>query len=101
MGRTSKIDNKIKIKACEDHLIYNRSFTSIANQIGVNRSTVRNWVLAYSTHGPEGFDTRNKTYRHSEELRTTILNQYLSGESSAAAIAGKYNISGATVLRWI
>ena len=59
MGRTSKIDNQLKISACEEHLSTGRSFTSIANELGFNRSTIRNWVLVYKNHGPEGFEQRN------------------------------------------
>lgn len=101
MGRTSKIDTQVKIQACERHLSDGRSFTSIANELGFNRSTIRNWVLVYISYGPQGFELRNKTAKHSNDLKEVVLKEYLSGESSAAVIAGKFNISGSTILRWI
>ncbi len=70
---------------------------SIAEDYKVTARTILNWVEDF------GYETRGKstgTNEYSEEFKEKIVDEYMSGKSSAE-LEEEYNISHGTIIRWI
>ena len=74
-----------------------------ARRAGAGHSTMHNWVSRYRAEGvlalSENGNAQKRTY--SGEVRQKVVEEYLSGQGSAMAIAEKYKLrSGNLVLGW-
>jgi len=95
------IDSKIIINAVKDYLDGNTSKAAIAKKLGVNKSSVRQWIANYESMGPEAF-THNGNKHYSKELKEQAVKDYLSGEGSQPEICKKYKIKSTHQLHdWI
>lgn len=101
MGRKPKISKEIKIKACEEYESGKGGFASIAESIGIDHSTVRQWYLTYQIYGDKAFEnyTHNRTY--TKEFKQSVINERILSEISLADLSAKHNISSSVIRRWI
>lgn len=101
MGRSPKCSKEVKIKACEDYHSGKGSYLSIAKQIGVNKSTVHFWYRTYQEHGEKAFEHSSRNRSYSKEFKESIVQSYVSGNSSLLDLSSKFDISSKVVRRWI
>jgi len=101
MGRKSKFSKEIKIKACEEYKSGKGSFASIAENIGIDLSTVRQWYLTYQIYGDKAFEiyTHNRIY--TKEFKQSVINERILSETSLADLSAKHNISSSVIRKWI
>jgi len=101
MTSCSVISKEIKAQACKDYIARKGNFTSIANEIGVHRESVRRWYLKYINHGESVFDSKKGNVKYSTELKKQIIQFYLEGKYSMTVLGSKYNISPHTISIWL
>lgn len=101
MGRKAKYSKEEKIRACKDYLNGTGSFRSIAGSIGTTKEVVRRWYLAYRIHGEFAFENNDMNRSYSSEFKYSVVEGYLSGKYSLPDLGAKYNMSHATILRWL
>lgn len=100
MARNPKFTKEIKTKACQDYIIGNGSYKSIAKSIGANEETVRHWFFAYQKHGKGAFSHSHRNNKYPKKLKETIVKEYMSGQSSAIELGATYNISVSVLRGW-
>lgn len=100
MARNPKFTKEIKTKACQDYIIGNGSYKSIAKSIGANAETVRRWCFAYQKHGKDAFSHFHRNNKYPKKLKETIIKDYMSGQSSAIELSAIYNISVSVLRVW-
>ena len=73
-----------------------------ARRLGVDKTTVREWVSRYKAGGVLAFkEQRHKTV-YTEELKQEAVAEYLSGKSSLVEISSKYRLRSKKQLQdWI
>lgn len=74
-----------------------------ARRAGVGHSTMHTWISRYRAEGVSALSENGNTQRrtYSGEIRQKAVEEYLSGQGSAMAIAEKYKLrSGNLVLDW-
>lgn len=102
MGRKPKYTKEIKINVVKQFLNGENSITSIANDLSVNKSTIRRWVDEYRINGEFSFQHRSKNKSYSKELKETAIQSYLNGEGSYNTISLKYGLSNESILiNWL
>ena len=73
-----------------------------ARRLGVDESTVREWVSRYKAGGTLAFRKQEHNTVYSEELKRAAVKDYLSGIGSQTEIAAKYGLRSKTQLHnWI
>lgn len=89
MPRKSKIDLELKINLVKQVAHYQLSIPEAARKAHVNKTTFRQWLLAYSQEGIEGLypTTRNRVY--APELKLKAVRDYLAGETVANFLSAK------------
>lgn len=92
MGRTSKFSTEVKLELVLKCIEGKDSINNIANKIGVNKSTLEQWIRNYQSMGACGLNTTSKNTPHTEELKIMAVRDYLSGEGSLRDICKKYGI---------
>lgn len=97
----SKIASSVKLAYVKRYLSGNGSLTSLADELVVDYTSIRDWVRIYESIGPEAFmKSKNKVY--SAETKRSAVEDYLSGKGSIRDICRKYQIKGTFQLRnWI
>ncbi len=97
----SKIKTVIKVEYAKRYLRGEGSYQSLGDEIGVEPSTIKNWVRNYTAMGTDAFErSRNKKY--AKELKEIAVREYLSGQGSQHEICEKYKIKSTKQLRdWI
>lgn len=86
-------------KACAEGKI---SQTEAARRLGVDFTTVREWVLRYKARGILAFQTQERNKVYTDELKLQAIKAYLSGRGSLKEIAAKYGLrSDRTLRNWI
>ncbi|NLV49721.1 MAG: helix-turn-helix domain-containing protein [Clostridiales bacterium] len=86
-------------KACIEGKI---SQTEAARRLGVDESTVENWVHRYTYGGSLSFQKQEHNNVYSPELKMSAVKEYLSGVGALERIAAKYGLRSKTQLRkWI
>lgn len=86
-------------KACAEGKI---SQTEAARRLGLDRTTVREWVLRYKASGIWAFQTQEHNKVYSDELKLQAVKEYLDGSGSLKKIAAKYELrSDRTLRNWI
>lgn len=101
MVKKEKHNIEIKIKACEDYESGNGTFSSIAEVLGVNKSTTRQWYLRYKEHGSSALERLDSNRSYSKEFKALVIEEYLSGESSIRTLAIKYNMVHSIIRNWL
>ena len=73
-----------------------------ARRLGVGRTRIREWVDQYKASGVLAFRKQKYNAIYSEELKTAVVKDYLSGADSQTVIAAKYGLRSTRQLRdWI
>lgn len=100
MGR-SKFKANEKVAAVQEYLEGKSSQRAIANRMGIDSSTLRQWIKNYQSMGAEAFEGHaNKKY--SKELKEQAVMDYLADRGSILDICEKYKIKSTRQLReWI
>ena len=103
MGKRIEIDLEEKEKLIQECLAGRMRMREAARRAGVGYSTMHTWISRYRAEGTsalsENGNAQRRTYR--EEIRKKAVEEYLSGQGSAMAIAEKYKLrSGNLVLDW-
>lgn len=101
MGRKSKHTAEEKICAVKEYLEGTISMKSIAEQLGINKESFRQWIAKYESMGAGAFFTeQNKHYSKSEKEQA--VTSYLAGEGSFMDICKKYKIHSTAQLKtWV
>jgi transposase-like protein len=98
----SKISNETKLeyaRLCFENRI---SMCEAGRQLGVNESTVREWVYRYREHGELVFLNTGKNHVYSDELRLKAVRSYLNGEGSLRSVSARYGLRSDRQLRaWL
>ncbi|TJX12794.1 transposase [Tissierella creatinini] len=77
------------------------SINNTSKQIGVDISTLREWIRNFEALGVDGLSTTKNSF-YSEEIKNLAVRDYLDGKGSLADICKKYKIRGKYQLRqWI
>ena len=102
MPRKSKIDLELKINLVKQVAHHQLSISEAVRKAHVDKTTFRQWLLAYSQEGIEGLypTTHNRVY--APELNLKAVRDYLAGNGSQFSICEKYGIHSPCQLRdWI
>ena len=101
MGRKSKHTAEEKICAVKEYLEGTISMKSIAEQLGINKESFRQWIAKYESMGAGAFFTeQNKHYSKSEKEQA--VTSYLAGKGSFMDICKKYKIHSTAQLKtWV
>jgi len=90
------------VEACKTYIDGKASFAEIANCLGVNRGSVREWVNRYKSEGADGLIPQGNDRIYSPELKLQAVTEYLSGIASQTQLCEKYHIKSTRQLRqWI
>lgn len=102
MGRKSKFTTDEKLKYILQCIEGKASVRHIANLIGVNHVSLRQWIFNYQSLGVAGLSSTSKASNYSEELKEFAIKDYLSGGGSQLHICFKYGIrSKSTLHDWV
>lgn len=102
MGRKSRFSTDEKLEFVLTCIEGKDSINNIAKQIGVNKSSLRNWIRNYQSLGIDGLNTTSKNTSYSEEVKNMAVRDYLSEEGSLRDICEKYGIRSTKQLQdWI
>ena len=97
-----KVTMEKKIMAAKDCAEGRLSQTEAARRLGVNESTVREWVQRYKANGALALRAQEYNAVYSEKLKLKAVEEYLSGTGSLREIAAKYGLRSNRQLRcWI
>ncbi len=102
MPQKGKRKPEEKVKIVRKYLAGEVSLSGAAAEAGVNRETLRGWVMQYEAEGAAAFlpGRRNRTY--SPEVKQQAVQAYLSGNGSLAALSKKYGLRDRKQLReWL
>lgn len=102
MGRHPKIDRLIKVRIVKDYLAGKASVTSLANEVGVYKRTVRQWIYEYGALGEASFVKKEFNKSYSREFQLKMVRKYLAGEGSSIDLCTQYGITSPSILlNWI
>ena len=97
-----KVTPEEKAMAAKDCAEGRISQTEAARRLGVDESTVSEWVQRYKANGASAFRIREHNAVYSEELKRKAVEEYLAGAGSLRGIAAKYGLRSNKQLRvWI
>ena len=100
--RRIKVTPEGKIQAAKECAEGKYGTSEQARKLGVDDSTVREWVKRYQAQGVSAFYDTDTNKVYSEELKAKAVEDYLSGKGSQATIAAKYGLRTKTQLQqWI
>ena len=101
MGRKVKYSPEEKICAVNEYLDGKASMQSIANNLGIDVNSLKQWVNNYEAIGTDAFHTpTNKHYSKVEKEQA--VNAYLAGEGSYMDICKRFKIRSTKQLRsWV
>lgn len=97
----SKIEPQIKIDYIKKYIDGEASQGGIAEELGVSKTTVQQWISNYNSLGEDAFFRKgNRPY--SAELKLSAVRDYLSGAGSQQSVCEKYGIRSKSELqKWI
>lgn len=101
LGRKVKYSPEEKICAVNEYLDGKASMQSIANELGIDFNSLKQWVNNYEAIGTDAFHTpTNKHYSKVEKEQA--VNAYLAGEGSYMDICKRFRIRSTKQLRsWV
>jgi len=80
----------------------NHSFEQLSVQVGIHKSTLKEWYLKFKVFGKEVFDNHFPQRQYSTEQKISAVEDYLTGEYSLYELMMKHQISGRTILmKWV
>lgn len=101
MGRKGAFTTNEKLEYVHRCLDGIDSINNTAKLIGVDNSTLREWIRNFQALGVDGLGTSKNSF-YSEEIKNIAVRDYLDGKGSLADICKKYKIRGKYQLRqWI
>ncbi len=102
MPHRVKVAPEEKVRAAKDYLSGEKSYTQIATALGVDSTSVCEWVSRYEAEGPAAFLQTDQNRVYPAELKRQAVTDYLSGQGSQLDIAKKYKLRSTKQLRdWI
>ena len=102
MSRRKTITPEEKIQIAQDCIEGRISQTEAARRLGIDRTSIRSWIIKYEAEGSLGFTQAEKNRVYSEELKLQAVLVYLGGEGSLREICKKYKIrSKRQLIDWI
>ena len=97
-----KVTAEERIEAARTCAEGRMSKAEAARRLGVDESSVREWVQRYKVGGALAFKEQEHNTVYSEEMKEAAVREYLKGKSSQKEISAKYGLRGSTQLRaWI
>ena len=101
MGRKVKYSPEEKICAVNEYLNGKASIQSIADKLGIDFASLKQWINNYETIGTDAFYNPTNRY-YSKTEKEQAVNAYLSGEGSYMEICKRFKIRSTKQLRdWI
>ena len=91
MSKRKQIKAEEKIHIAEACIYGTISINAAAEQLGVHKSVVDDWVRLYQTEGVESFLPRKENRRYAPMLKEAAVKDYLSGRGSLREI-GSFRI---------
>lgn len=102
MGRKGKFSAEEKFKYILRCIEGKDSVNHTAILIGIDPSSLRQWIYNYQSLGIDGLITTSKNSHYSTELKEMAVKDYLTGVNSQSDICKKYGIRSTTQLQnWI
>lgn len=102
MGRKSKFSVDEKFEYVHRYLEGKDSINHTASLVGIDPSTLRQWIRNYQSLGIDGLSTISKNSHQSTELKEMAVKDYLAGIGSQSDICVKYGIRSKRMLQeWI
>lgn len=90
------------IDRVNEYLNGNGSYNSIANDNGISRTALRDWVAAYRHHGVDAFIKNTGNKKYGREFKISCVEAVIKGELSVMECTAKFGISDRSTLRhWI
>ena len=98
----SKVSAEERIEAAKACAEGRMSQLEAARNLGVDCSTVREWVSRYKAQGAQGIKEQEHNTIYSEEIKRKAVEEYLRGAGSLRGISTKYGLrSKAQLESWI
>ena len=102
MSRRKTITPEEKIQIAQDCIEGRISQTEAARRLGIDRTSIRSWIIKYEAEGSLGLTQAEKNRVYSEEMKLQAVLEYLGGEGSLREICKKYKIrSKRQLIDWI
>lgn len=102
MSKRSLISLDVKLQVVRRCLRQDSNPHYEANQLGVDKETVKDWIRKYEEQGIEGLGESRFCRIYSQELKQAAIKDVLSGNYSLREATKQYRISDKSVLaRWI
>ena len=103
MGRKAKCSAEEKQRAVEDYLNGIRSVADIMNDLLISSTrSIRDWISIYEEQGAVALQPSSRNKSYSKEFKVTMVEKYLSGETSVTDLCAKYGIKAHSTLRkWV
>lgn len=100
MARKRKYSTEQRLEIVLKYESGNVSFGSLADEYGIDRSTIRAWRDAYREHGIFGLAKKNRKY--SGDFKVNVIEYMHNTSASIRQTAAHFNISThTTILRWV
>ncbi|WP_018753723.1 helix-turn-helix domain-containing protein [Paenibacillus sanguinis] len=102
MSKKSRISIEIKLEVVRKCLRQNSNPHYEANQLGVDKEIVKDWIRKYEAEGSEGLKESRVCKTYSRDLKEAAIRSVLSGHYSIREATKHYHISSNSVLsNWI
>ena len=91
-----------KVKIVKKYLGGEAGIRRAAAEAGVDRETLRGWVMQYEAEGVAAFLPGRRNHTYSREIKLQAVQEYLSGKGSQAELSKKYGLRDRKQLRnWL
>ena len=102
MSKRSKIRAEDKIRIAKECVHGCLSQRAAADQMGVDKTVVNDWIRLYQSEGIQAFLPRHSNQRYDPAIKEAAIKDYLSGKGSIREICKIYRIRSTCQLRaWI
>ena len=102
MPQKTKVSAEEKARIVRDCIAGKLSRTEAARKAGVDKKSLRRWIIRYEAEGSLGFMATGKNRTYSEETKLAAVEEYLSDQGSIQEICKKYKIRSERQLwNWI
>lgn len=102
MGRKQKYSKETKLLAVHQYRNGIKTMHEIAQTLGCEITSIRQWIRNYDSVGETAFDDRLRNQAYSTSFKHEVIKAYLNGEGSYRDIASKYQIpSHQMVITWV
>lgn len=102
MPHKQKVGLEEKVKIARKYLAGEVSISGAAEEFGVGRTTVQEWIAQYKGEGIAAFLPHKGNRKYSPELKRQAVQDYLSGGGSLREVSKRYGLRDKKQLRnWI